>query len=49
MCTTAILDGHSADCELIMMISFVICQDKKAGGGGGGANWHMSDRKAKAD
>ena len=25
---------HSAGCEVIMMISFVICHDKQAGGGG---------------
>jgi len=34
MCTTAIGDGQSAGCEVIMMISFVICYGKQAGGGG---------------
>jgi len=46
MCTTAIGDGQSAGCEVIMMISFVICYGKQAGGG---AKWRMSDRKAKAE
>ena len=29
-------DGNNAGCEVILMISFVICHDKQAGGGGGG-------------
>jgi hypothetical protein len=37
-------DGDSAECEVILMISFVICHDKQARGGEGRAKWGMSFR-----